>query len=184
VRPRRALLTVLCVHRLDAHTDTVSTVAATSNLAATGGWDNTIHLWRWPQLIADAALGGLSSHMSAKKQATEAADEPSAAAASAGSVAVVTESAAALQGHAQVHFHLRYCSLLCCIKRGFSSFCVITACEVLTALRRDVHETLMTHCEQSNVCVRGCCCDYNDNFNLFWDRSVGLIAVRSLSEDL
>jgi WD40 repeat protein len=101
---------VLCVHRLDAHTDTVSTVAATSNLAATGGWDNTIHLWRWPQLIADAALGDLSSHMSAKKQATEAADEPSAAAASAGSVAVVTDSAAALQGHAQVHFHLRYCS--------------------------------------------------------------------------
>lgn len=91
--------------RLEAHTDTVATVAATSALAATGGWDHAIHLWRWPQLLTDAATGDLAASATAKRsapEATDAADVSAPAVSTGGHDAVITDSAAALQGHAQV----------------------------------------------------------------------------------
>ena len=96
---------LLSTYRLDAHTDAVATVTANSALVATGGWDHTIHLWRWPQLVEDLATGGPSASGSAKRSTRDnsgSGEEAAAAVSTGGHDSVVCDSAAALQGHAQV----------------------------------------------------------------------------------
>lgn len=80
-------------YRLESHTDTVSSVAATDSMVATGAWDCSVRLWPWHSLHTAAGEAAEGDGVPAEKR-TRAAAAPAAPA--------VTECTAVLGDHTQV----------------------------------------------------------------------------------
>lgn len=92
------------MRRLEAHTDTVSAVAASTATVATGAWDCSVRLWQWHKLFAAAAdaASGDAGDAPAGKRSRSAAAAAGGAADAGNAAAVVTECAAVLGDHSQV----------------------------------------------------------------------------------
>lgn len=111
---RRRPNTWVCARRLEAHTDTLSSVAASTATVATGAWDCSVRLWQWHKLYAAAADAASGGDEPAGKRSRGAVATAGAPADGVHAAAVVTECAAVLGDHSQV----RGCRVSCNMERG------------------------------------------------------------------